>query len=330
MGMLVDGQWHDVWYDTKATKGRFVRSEAQFRNWVTPDGSPGPTGKGGFRAEPDRYHLYVSFACPWAHRTLIFRKLKGLEPLIPISAVNTYMGKDGWTFDSGARRDSGLRQWRRSVSTSSTRSPIRATRAARRSRFSGTSTSARSCRTNRRTSSGCSTARSTASARTTTRLLSATAAQGDRRDQRAGLSERQQRRLSHGVRDDARSVRGRVRRPCSPRSTELEARLATRRYLTGERITEADWRLFTTLVRFDAVYYGHFKCNKRRLIGLPEPMGLRSRPLSNTGRRRHRAHRLHQDALLREPREHQSDRHHSGRAGHRFHVAARPQLATRT
>jgi len=99
MGLLVDGKWHDAWYDTKASQGRFVRSEAQFRNWVTRDGSAGPTGSAGFRAEPNRYHLYVAFACPWAHRTLIFRKLKGLEPLISVSAVNSFMGADGWTFD---------------------------------------------------------------------------------------------------------------------------------------------------------------------------------------------------------------------------------------
>jgi glutathionyl-hydroquinone reductase len=101
MGMLVDGKWHDVWYDTKESGGRFVRTDSQFRNWVTPDGSPGPSGEGGFRAEPGRYHLYVSMACPWAHRTLILRKLKGLEDMISLSAVNTYMGAEGWTFDPG-------------------------------------------------------------------------------------------------------------------------------------------------------------------------------------------------------------------------------------
>src|SRR4051812_38479295 len=92
MGLLIDGQWHDVWYDTKESRGRFVRSEAQFRNWVTRDGGAGPSGRGGFRAEPNRYHLYVAFACPWAHRTLIFRNLKGLESRISISAGNSFMG----------------------------------------------------------------------------------------------------------------------------------------------------------------------------------------------------------------------------------------------
>ena len=101
MGLLVDGVWQDRWYDTATSGGRFVRSESQFRNWITPGGSAGPSGAGGFAPEPDRYHLYVSLACPWAHRTLIFRALKGLESFIPISVVNWFMGAQGWTFDDG-------------------------------------------------------------------------------------------------------------------------------------------------------------------------------------------------------------------------------------
>ena len=98
MGLLVHGEWQDQWYDTRAHKGHFVRSAAQFRNWVTADGSPGPSGRGGFQAEPGRYHLYVSLACPWANRTLIFRHLKGLEELIGLSVVHWHMGDHGWTF----------------------------------------------------------------------------------------------------------------------------------------------------------------------------------------------------------------------------------------
>ena len=98
MGLLIDGHWHDQWYDTASTGGRFVRRDAQFRNWVTPDGAPGPSGEGGFRAEPGRYHLYVSLACPWAHRTLIFRHLKGLEGAIGVSVVDWLMREHGWTF----------------------------------------------------------------------------------------------------------------------------------------------------------------------------------------------------------------------------------------
>jgi putative glutathione S-transferase len=99
MGLLVDGQWHDVWYDTASHGGRFIRKDAAFRNWVTADGAPGPTGEGGFRAEPGRYHLYVSLACPWAHRTLILRALKGLEAMVSVSVVNWLMLENGWTFD---------------------------------------------------------------------------------------------------------------------------------------------------------------------------------------------------------------------------------------
>ena len=107
MGLLVDGKWQDKWYSTAETGGKFVRKESQFRNWVTPDGAPGPSGKGGFRAEPGRYHLYVSYACPWAHRTLIVRALKKLEDVISVSVVHHFMGEHGWTFlaEDGATGD---------------------------------------------------------------------------------------------------------------------------------------------------------------------------------------------------------------------------------
>jgi glutathionyl-hydroquinone reductase len=101
MGLLIDGRWHDQWYDTSANGGRFVRSDSVFRNWVTTDGTTGPTGIGGYRAEAGRYHLYVSLACPWAHRTLIFRALKGLTPLIDVSVVHWLMAEQGWSFDAG-------------------------------------------------------------------------------------------------------------------------------------------------------------------------------------------------------------------------------------
>ena len=97
MGLLVDGVWHDKWYDTKASGGAFVRSTAGFRNWITPDGSAGPSGSAGFAAESGRYHLYISHACPWAHRTMIFRALKGLEDHISVSVVDADMLADGWS-----------------------------------------------------------------------------------------------------------------------------------------------------------------------------------------------------------------------------------------
>ena len=96
MGKLIEGKWHDVWYDTKKSEGRFVRKDASFRSWVTVDGAAGPSGDAGFKAERDRYHLYVSYACPWAHRTLIFRKLKALEGMVSVSVVHHFMGSQGW------------------------------------------------------------------------------------------------------------------------------------------------------------------------------------------------------------------------------------------
>ena len=100
MGQLVDGTWHDVWYDTKSTGGAFKRTTAAFRNWITADGAAGPSGEGGFAAESGRYHLYISHACPWAHRTMVFRALKGLEDHISVSAVHPDMLSDGWTFET--------------------------------------------------------------------------------------------------------------------------------------------------------------------------------------------------------------------------------------
>ena len=107
MGRLVEGVWQDVWYDTKETKGHFKRSASQFRNWITADGEPGPSGKGGFKAEKDRYHLYVSLACPWAHRTLIFRKLKKLDDYISVSVVDPMMLENGWEFKPEGERTPG-------------------------------------------------------------------------------------------------------------------------------------------------------------------------------------------------------------------------------
>jgi putative glutathione S-transferase len=101
MGLLVDGVWRDQWYDTKASDGRFERDASKFRNWVTPDGAPGPSGRGGFKAEPGRYHLYAAYFCPWAHRTLIFRELKGLAPLIGVSITHWLMRENGITFAPG-------------------------------------------------------------------------------------------------------------------------------------------------------------------------------------------------------------------------------------
>jgi putative glutathione S-transferase len=211
---MVDGRWQDVWYDTKASQGRFVRTEAQFRNWITPDGRPGPTGEGGFPAERGRYHLYVSLACPWAHRVLIYRKLKGLEDLLPLSAVNLYMGAEGWTL-SRAERDR----------TANHATPLRGSRA--RTRASGRVTipfiwdkERRTIVSNQPTSSGCSTTRSTGHRQ---RLDSIRGASQEIDELNALIYPN----VNNGVAARAsRPRRKRTRRPpprCSPRSTTRRA-----------------------------------------------------------------------------------------------------------
>jgi putative glutathione S-transferase len=272
MGMLVEGRWHDVWYDTKSSKGRFVRSEAQFRNWVTSDGSPGPTGKGGFRAERDRYHLYVSFACPWAHRTLIYRKLKGLEPLIPISAVNTYMGKEGWTFDDGPGviPDSvnGVERLYELYTLADPSYSGRSTIPILWDKHERTIVSNESADIIRMFNSAFDRVGANdldfypqALRKEIDEINTLVYANINNGVYRTGFATTQE-AYEEGYNALFAAL------------DEVEARLATRRYLTGDRITEADWRLFTTLVRFDPVYYGHFKCNKRRLVDYPNLWGF--------------------------------------------------------
>ena len=264
MGMLVDGKWHDVWYDTAKSKGRFVRSESQFRNWVTADGSPGPTGKGGFRAEPGRYHLYVSRACPWAHRTLIFRKLKGLEDMISISAVNAYMGAEGWTFDEGPGvMPDPINDAKRLYEVYTAADPHysgRATVPALWDKEHGTIVSNESADIIRMLNSAFD-------------GVGATAHDYYPEELRAEIDELNgyiYPNVNNGVYRAGFATTQEAYEEAATAVFEaldaLDERLQTRRFLTGERITEADWRLFTTLVRFDPVYFGHFKCNKRRIL----------------------------------------------------------------
>lgn len=271
MGMLVDGKWHDVWYDTDATKGRFVRSESQFRNWVTRDGSPGPTGRGGFRAEPGRYHLYVSFACPWAHRVLIYRKLKGLEDLLPLSAVNLFMGSEGWTFDPGPGViPDALHGAKRLYEIYVKADP----------RYSGRATVPLLWDKHENTIV------SNESADLIRMLNSAFDEVGGNdldfypEPLRAEIDELNAYiypRVNNGVYRAGFATTQEAYEEAANEVFEaldtLEKRLSTKRYLTGPRITEADWRLFTTLARFDPVYYGHFKCNRRRIVDYPNLSG---------------------------------------------------------
>ncbi len=263
MGLLVDGKW----YDTAAAGGHFVRSETQFRNWITADGSPGPSGEGGFPAEAGRYHLYVSLACPWAHRTLIFRTLKGLENMISVSVVNPYMAENGWTFDP----DAGVVADPVGGADYLYQVYLRAQRG-----YSGRVTVPVLWDLKRNTIV------SNESAEIIRMLNSAFDGIGAKAGNYAPLelqreleaiNEQIYRSVNNGVYKAGFATEQQVYesevRALFEALDELESRLARQRYLLGERITEADWRLFTTLIRFDPVYHGHFKCNLRRLVDYP-------------------------------------------------------------
>jgi len=268
MGQLVDGRWHDVWYDTKSTGGAFKRSTAAFRNWITPDGAAGPSGEVGFEAQSGRYHLYVSYACPWAHRTLIFRKLKGLEDHISVSAVHPDMLSDGWTFEKdahGATGDDlfGLPFARDLYTKVYPNVSGRVTVPILWDKQRGTIVSNESSEIIQMFNSAFD-----AITGNTDDYWPA-----DLRDAIAPVNDRIYDTVNNGVYKsgfattqeayDAAVV------PLFDTLEWIEGILAENRYLTGERLTEADWRLWTTLIRFDPVYHLHFKCNRKRIVDYP-------------------------------------------------------------
>ncbi len=267
MGLLVDGVWHDRWYDTKKNKGRFVRKASQFRNWITPDGAPGPTGAGGFKAEAGRYHLYVSYACPWAHRTLIFRTLKGLEETISLSVVHWHLGADGWTFEDadGVIPDTvNDAQFLHQVYTKaepdySGRVTVPVLWDKKRQTFVSNESSEIIRMFN--------SAFDEIGAKPGDYYPQATRTKID------ALNERIYEAVNNGVYRagfaTTQTAYEEAIKPLFETLDSLEDRLSTKRYLTGQSVTEADWRLFTTLVRFDAVYVGHFKCNLKRIADYP-------------------------------------------------------------
>ena len=268
MGLLVDGAWHDRWYDTTETRGRFERSESRFRNWITADGAPGPAGRGGFAAQCGRYHLYVSYACPWAHRTLIYRELKGLASMIDVSVVSPLMGSQGWVFATDFPHATGDRLYGLE-------------------RLYELYLKAEPDHTGRVTvpvlwDSEQQTVVSNESAEIIRMLNSAFdalgAAPGDYwppalRPQIEAWNNAIYGPLNNGV------------YRCGFATTQdaydeavvevfaaldrIEEALGKTRYLIGNRLTEADIRLWPTLVRFDAVYVTHFKCDHRRIIDYP-------------------------------------------------------------
>ncbi|CAD1787457.1 glutathione S-transferase family protein [Xanthomonas euroxanthea] len=272
MGLLVDGKWQDSWYDTDKSGGRFERSQSQFRNWVTRDGSPGPHGEGGFQAAPGRYHLYVSLACPWAHRTLIFRRLKGLEAMIDVSVVNWLMRDQGWTFDPGPGVIADpVHHAKRLYEVYLNADPQysgRVTVPVLWDRERNTVVSNESADIIRMFNSA---------------FDAVGAAEGDfypppLREQIDALNTRIYDTVNNGVYKagfaTTQAAYEEAVVPLFETLDWLEVRLGEHRYLCGEVLTEADWRLFTTLVRFDAVYVGHFKCNLRRIADYPHLSGF--------------------------------------------------------
>ena len=260
MGQLVDGVWQDVWYDTKSTGGKFVRSTAKFRNWITPNGE--------FPAEPGRYHLYVSYACPWAHRTLIFREIKELSDLITVSVVHPDMLSDGWTFDTdfpGATGDTlyGLPFARDIYLKADPKISGRVTVPILWDKKRETIVSNESSEIIRMFNSA---------------FNEVTGNTDDywpeeMRDAIEEVNERIYDTLNNGV---YRSGFATTQDAYDEAVTQLfdtmdwlEDRLSQNRYLMGDRITEADWRLVPTLFRFDPVYHLHFKCNRKRVIDYP-------------------------------------------------------------
>jgi putative glutathione S-transferase len=267
MGLLQNGKWVDQWYDTKSTGGRFERKAAQFRNWITKDGTAGSTGSGGFIAEPGRYHLYVSLACPWAHRTMIFRALKGLESMISVSVVHWYMVDHGWTFDAadGVIPDSvnDARLLHEIYTKADSEFSGRVTVPIIWDKKNKTIVSNESSEIIRMFNSA---------------FDNVGADVGDYypkelRQEIDSLNDRIYSTLNNGVYRcgfaTTQEAYDEVVIPLFDTLDWLEDILSSKTYLTGNQITEADWRLFTTLIRFDPVYVGHFKCNIRRIIDYP-------------------------------------------------------------
>jgi len=267
MGVMIDGVWHDEWYDTSSTGGRFVRKDSIYRNWITPDGSAGPSGHPGFAAEAGRYHLYVSLACPWAHRTLIMRALKGLEGMISVSVVNWLMGKDGWTFADGP----GV-----VPDPINGASYLRDVYTADDPHYTGSVTVP--VLWDKRTGKIVNNESSEILRMLGSAFDHIGAEPGDYypSDLQAeidALNQRIYETVNNGVYRAGFATSQQAYAdgvgPLFDTLEWLEERLASRRFLLGEQLTEADIRLFPTLIRFDQVYFGHFKCNLRRIVDYP-------------------------------------------------------------
>src|SRR5271167_221461 len=270
MGTMIDGKWQRD--DLRSAGANFVRPQTVFRSWVTADGSPGPNGEGGFKAERGRYHLYISLACPWAHRTLIVRSLKKLDDAITVSVVDPFMGDDGWAFSApdgsltpGSSRDdfNGARYLHQIYTLARRDYTGRVTVPVLWDRKTGTIVNNESSEIIRMFNSA---------------FDAVGAAEGDYypgelRTEIDALNARIYATVNNGVYRAGFATTQQAYEEAFRSLFEtldfLEQRLAGHRFLCGERLTEADWRLFTTLIRFDPVYFGHFKCNLREIRNYP-------------------------------------------------------------
>ena len=273
MGQLIDGVWDDAWYDTKKSGGKFVRTTTAFRNWITADGSAGPSGTDGFAAESGRYHLYVSYACPWAHRTLIFRAIKGLTDHISVSVVHPDMLSDGWTFDTdfdGTTGDTlfGLPFARDIYLKADPKISGRVTVPILWDKQRGTIVSNESAEIIRMLNSAFNDITGNTDDYWPENL----------HDEIAQVNQRVYDTVNNGVYKagfaTSQDAYNDAIYPLFDSLDWLEDLLGKNRYLTGDTITEADWRLWTTLIRFDNVYHLHFKCNRKRILDYPNLMGF--------------------------------------------------------
>ena len=267
MGLLVKGEWRDQWYDTSKSGGEFIRNDAQFRNWVTVDGKAGPSGTSGFMAEAERYHLYVSLACPWAHRTLIFRKLKRLENVISVSVVDPHMLEHGWVFSGN---------FESTLDEVNGHSFLYQLYQQAQHDYSGRVTvpvlwdKHQQMIVSNESSEIIRMLNSAFDAHTRIKDDYYPIALRDAIDQ---INAFVYDHINNGVYRcgfaTTQSAYEKAFDQLFAALDEVEQRLSQQRYLVGDQITEADWRLFTTLVRFDAVYVGHFKCNRQRIQDYP-------------------------------------------------------------
>jgi glutathionyl-hydroquinone reductase len=276
MGLLVDGIWQDRWYDTSQSGGKFVRSASQFRNWVTNDGSAGASGKPGFKAEAGRYHLYVSLACPWAHRTLILRELKGLQDMISVDVVSPLMHDKGWVFAGN-----GTGQGKDGTSDRLFGAPVLSDIYVRADPiYSGRVTVPILWDKQQATIVSNESSEIIRMFNSAFDGLGAAPVDSYPIALRPAIDEVNE-DIYHSINNGVYKAGFATTQAAYEEAVtklfdaleRMEKRLSVSRYLVGDRITEADWRLFTTLIRFDPVYVGHFKCNMKRIADYPNLSG---------------------------------------------------------